>query len=104
MKKSTQVIESIELSSAHIIIVHFKCFWYQEDIELLSSMLFAKLSKIQVVETIQGADRENTRFVWQTKYHFSLNFDCYSQSCWLEGEDERSNEQLTHLIPALPVN
>ena len=94
--KAKQAIESIQLGSDHIAFL-FACFWYHEDVELLSGKIFNSLSSIRVLEVIEGADRCNTRFVWQEQYYFSLSFDCYSQSCWLEGEDEVSNEQLKRL-------
>jgi len=97
MDKSKQVIASIQLGDEQIVF-HFIEFWYQEDIGSLSVKVLAYLSQVRILETIQGADRENIRFTWQMKYYFSLNFDCYSQSCWLEGEDEESNKQLKHLI------
>jgi len=97
MEKAQQAIASMQLENSHIAF-YFACFWYQEDIEQLTESILTNLSKIQVLETIQGADRENVRFHWHEKFYFVLNFDCYSQSCWLEGEDEKSIEQLKHLM------
>jgi hypothetical protein len=98
MKKSAQAIAAIKYEQGYIVF-YFHSFWYQEEIKFLSEQLLSSLSTIQLLETIAGADRENIRFIWQINYYFSLNFDCYSQSCWLEGEDEKSHEQLVRLIP-----
>jgi len=102
MDKSKQVIASIQLGDEQIVF-HFIEFWYQEDIGSLSAKVLAYLSQVRILETIQGADRENIRFTWQMKYYFSLNFDCYSQSCWLEGEDDVSKEQLKQLMTEFTV-
>jgi len=70
--------------------------WFQEDIESLSEQVFSKLAQYKIQEKILGADRENIRFSWQDHY-FILNFDCCSQSCWLEGQDEVSSKYLETL-------
>ena len=44
--------------------------------------------------------QENIRFSWENHY-FVLNFDCYSQSCWLEGQGSKSTESLANLYSAL---
>lgn len=70
--------------------------WFQEDIENLSTLIFSQLKSFEIQEKIVGADRENIRFSWQNHY-FILNFDCYSQSCWLEGQDDVSTSYLENL-------
>jgi len=100
MLTSQKKMVSIQLGASNITFI-FSDFWYQDDIECLSVQVFENMLEIRVLETIKGADRENIRFVWQEQYYFSLNFDCYSQSCWLEGDDEISSKQLKHLI--IPV-
>lgn len=102
MGKTKQAIKSLQLRKAHIVF-HFACFWYQDDIESLAGKILTNSPHVRIVESIQGADRENIRFVWHEKYYFTLNFDCYSQSCWVEGEDEISNQQLKDLMTALNV-
>jgi hypothetical protein len=97
MLKSQQAIVSIQLGASNITF-QFANFWYQDDIECLSSKVIEVLPNIRVIEMIKGADRENIRLVWQEQYYYSLSFDCYSQSCWLEGEDEASNEQLKMFV------
>ena len=99
MVNSKQVLTSFQLERGHVSFT-FSCFWYQEDITWLSKQVFSLLPQVNIVETISGADRENIRLSWQGIYHFCLNFDYYSQSCWLEGEDEVSSEKLEILILA----
>lgn len=97
MNTSKQALASIQLINEQVAFI-FVEYWYQEDIDSLSAKVLAYLLQAKVLETVKGADRENVRFIWQMKYHFSLNFDCYSQSCWLEGEDEVSKLQLEQLM------
>ena len=91
-----QMITSIQQENGSIIF-HFSCYWYQEDIEILSNKIFDNLPEVTIIENIEGADRVNIRFLWQGKYYYSLNFDYYSQSIWIEGEDETSNTELKAL-------
>jgi len=72
-------------------------FWFQEDINKLYQDVFSLLDDIEIKEVISGADRENIRFSWQINYNFILNFDCYSQSCWLEAENELSQAKISML-------
>ena len=102
MVNSKQVLTSFQLERGHVSFT-FSGFWYQEDITRLSEQVFISLPQVNIVETISGADRENIRLSWQGIYHFSLNFDYYSQSCWLEGEDETSNEKLENLKCACKI-
>ncbi len=72
-------------------------FWFQEDINTLYLGIFSLLEDVVIKEVISGADRENIRFSWQINYDFILNFDCYSQSCWLAAENELSQDKLVML-------
>jgi len=78
------------------ITITFNTEWFQEDISTLSQLILSKIFHHQLKEKIIGADRENLRFTWQAS-EFLLNFDYYSQSCWVNAHDEVS--QMT--IPAL---
>jgi len=80
--------------------LNFNSSWFQEDIETLIQVVFSSLKPVNIQEKIIGADRENIRFSWQAHY-FILNFDCCSQSCWLEGQDDRSTDHLKQLYLAL---
>ena len=89
-------ITSVKIESQHVGI-SFDDIWYQEDIDVIQQSLLTIVKETKVVEKILGADRENIRFIWKNQYHFVLNFDCYSQSCWLEAEDDLSSKNLLSL-------
>lgn len=89
-------IISIDLIDDAIITCAFDFDWYQEDIASLKSLLINAIGEVTEVEHIIGADRENIRFVWQTHY-FTLNFECVSQSCWIEGDDLAGIENIGQL-------
>ncbi|MBU2871210.1 DUF3630 family protein [Colwellia sp. E2M01] len=74
--------------------------WYQEDIKLLSELVFSPIQPIVIQEHNVGADREDTRFSWNDNY-FLLNFDFYSQSCWIESQDATSTTYLQSLYEVI---
>ena len=76
--------------------VKFVNDWYQEDINELIVLLCLPIQPIVIQDKIIGADRENIRFSWHDCY-FVLNFDYYSQSCWIEGQDGASSKELMAL-------
>lgn len=80
--------------------ISFTKSWAQEDITQMVDHVLLSVSQIQIQEKNIGADREDVRFSWQGSY-FILNFDCYSQSCWIEGQDSASTENLTSLLDEL---
>ncbi len=82
--------------------VQFSMHWYQEDINSLLELLLQPILPVRIQETISGADRENIRFEWQQKF-FILNFECCSQSCWIEGQDAPSKQLLSRLYASLVV-
>jgi len=63
----------------------FNLDWYQEDTLNLSEIVFDKLEDCQILEKISGADKEYVRFIWHG-HAFIINFECYSESCWIEHE------------------
>ncbi len=67
--------------------------WTLEDIPTLQQCFLAQLPQFTVLEHIQGADRCVVRLTWKNWY-FSLNFECYSESIWLEADDEQSTAAL----------
>tara|TARA_B110000467_G_scaffold160960_1_gene181182 strand:+ start:173 stop:505 length:333 start_codon:yes stop_codon:yes gene_type:complete len=91
-----RVITSVKIESQYLGIF-YEDIWYQEDIAAIQQSLLSMVKEAKVVEKIFGADRENIRFIWKNQYHFVLNFDCYSQSCWLEAEDDLSFKHLLSL-------
>ncbi len=85
---------------AEYLALNFNNTWFQEDIDTLMKLVFSSLISIKIQEKIIGADRENIRFCWQAHY-FILNFDCCSQSCWLEGQDNASTDYLVQIYSEL---
>ncbi len=71
----------------NIIDVRFQEDWYQEDIAYLTQLIFTQLPDVNVIEKQLGADRETYRLNIEGNY-LTLNFDYYSQSCWIEPESE----------------
>ncbi len=85
---------------AEYLALNFNSSWFQEDIEALTQLVLSSLVSVNIQEKIIGADRENIRFSWKAHY-FILNFDCCSQSCWLEGQDNASTEYLVQIYSEL---
>jgi len=85
------------------IIIYFEKNWFQEDIIELRQLLLDKIPNHQIKEIIQGADRENIRFLWLNA-EFMLNFDYYSQSCWLNAHDEISTSKIQPLFSLISKN
>ena len=95
MLKGQLQIDLVSTNDEQITIA-FNHPWYQEDIDILSQLVFSKTTQYKIKEKVLGADRENIRFAWQ-QHEFLLNFDCYSQSCWVSANDQNSQA----LIPQL---
>ncbi|MFT5756009.1 MAG: hypothetical protein ACI9LM_000721 [Alteromonadaceae bacterium] len=83
------LIKSVNLTNENVVMIVWEAYWYQEDVDELMTKVFQALGEVNIIENMQGADRTNIRFNYKTR-HFSLNFECYSQSCWVEPEDELS--------------
>ncbi|PKI17784.1 DUF3630 family protein [Colwellia sp. 12G3] len=94
-----QSLSSLTYQIDHLNVI-FKNDWYQENIDELIELLFLPIQSVVIKEKIIGADRENIRFSWENCY-FVLNFEYYSQSCWIEGQDSTSTKQLTTLHLAI---
>lgn len=73
------------LANQQVLIFSFEQAWYQEHCSELQQQLFTYLADAQCIETLSGADRESFRFEWQQQI-WQLQFEYYSQSCWLEPE------------------
>ena len=86
----------MKLTDDYIVMIFWKSYWHQEDIHTLASTLIKHLEGAEITENIIGADRINVRFCFKHGY-FVLNFESYSQSCWIEAED-KSSEVLTAQI------
>jgi hypothetical protein len=89
-------ISSVNLIGQDILIITFNRDWVQEDAGQLCGQFLSSLAGSTKVESISGADRESVRFTWKKQY-FSINFECYSQSSWVEGENAQANELLIEM-------
>jgi len=96
---SKQSIKLIEKHPAYLNI-SFSTKWYLEDINDLIELLFRPIMPLNIQESILGVDRENIRFEWY-QHRFVVNFESYSQSCWVEGQDEQSKAYLLTLYEIL---
>lgn len=89
-----------EVIEGKILLLSFDRYWDQDDIKQLKNHIITSLKTAEIIEVITGADRENTRFIWN-KLNFMLNFECYSQSCWIEAEPPVKLDLLLTLQRAL---
>ncbi|MDP7592793.1 MAG: DUF3630 family protein [Litorilituus sp.] len=94
-------IKSIQHENDHIII-SFVNDWYQEDIKTLNPLILSTVEGYQIKEHTLGADRETIRFTWQTT-EFLLNFDYYSQSCWIDAHDVKSQTSMLTLYRQIKI-
>lgn len=90
-------ITAIKIINRNSLQVLFNDDWHQENILNLSELVFEKLDHHQIIERVLGADKEYVRFVWK-QHAFIINFECYSQSCWLEHEGEAANGEAFLLL------
>jgi len=95
-------ITASEIINQNSLQLTFSDYWYQEDVPQLISNILSSLTDHHILENISGADRENCRFQWSTGY-FIVNFECYSQSCWIENETASDIELLTLLQQSLVI-
>lgn len=93
---SLKPIQSINFFNDQITIL-FEQNWFQEDIVSLRRLLLDKVPDHILKEITLGADRENVRFQWLNT-DFILNFDFYSQSCWISAHDEVSITKIQPLF------
>jgi len=94
------LIKTINLTDENVVMVVWESYWYQEDTDELTKIVFDILGGVTTTENIRGADRTNVRFVYKAG-NFLLNFECYSQSCWLEAEDELSRDFLVEIVKGM---
>lgn len=84
----------------NVIDLRFHEYWYQEEIENLYNSILSHLEDVSLLESTLGADRHNYRILWNNLY-LIINFDCYSQSCWIEAETEEEQKYLHELASIL---
>ena len=80
--------------------IRFDSEFDEEDFITLSQLVLAKFDSARILENIPGADRHNVRFSLQLagqNSYFVLNFEVYSQSCWLAAESDSELSALSEL-------
>ncbi|QDP02631.1 DUF3630 family protein [Thalassotalea sp. PS06] len=92
----------ISLSADNIILLRFGNDWDQEDISEMITRIFERIANANVAEHVTGADREYLRFRCNN-HHFLLQFETYSNACWIEAEDEFSEPGIAELFKQLSV-
>jgi len=95
-------IKSVQYMNNQIVIT-FINEWFQDDIHSLSQAILSSITEHQIKEHILGADRENIRFACQSN-EFLLNFEYYSQSCWIDAHDPESQTNIFTLYRQLEAN
>lgn len=78
------------------VIINCDFDWSQDDLPLMIAQYFQQYPYLKKVEWSQGADLEAVRFKWQ-HHDFSINFECYSQSVWLECPEQNGAALLADL-------
>ena len=94
------LIKSVKLTDDHIVMIIWQSYWHQEDIDTLTSTLIKHVEGAKITENVVGADRINIRFCYK-KGDFILNFENYSQSCWIEAEDESSEVFIAQIAQSI---
>lgn len=88
-----QQLNQVHLIDNELITLSYEEPWHQEDIQLLINLLLPALGINEAKETIEGADRVNARIEFQQAI-LVINFEVYSQSCWIEAEQNQYQTQL----------
>lgn len=99
IRMSPFTIQTINFSNNQITVI-FKQSWFQEDINTLHQLLLGNISDLSTKEVIIGADLEHIRFQWQGT-EFTLHFEYYSQSCWLDTQEPKCQTEITSLFNLL---
>lgn len=93
-----QYIASVVLNSTHeIILFHINEIpWQREQLLTLIDDLFQLIPALNLVETIEGADRMTVRFC-HFDDEFFLNIECYCESIWIEKNGSVSENSMKRL-------
>lgn len=76
--------------------LHYDLDWCQEDVLGMTERFFQQFSFIKPIEKLKGADLEAVRIFW-LEHYYTLNFECYGQSIWIDSAEENSAEHLSKL-------
>ena len=80
--------------------ITFSQAWQHEQTAELSQQIFSMLDNLQVIEQVEGADRQYFRFEWY-QHMFILQFECYGQSVWIEAENILAQEFMPKMLSNL---
>jgi len=83
LKMSNKQIFISESLVDSVITLSYRQDWSQDELDLLIKQFFLQYSCFEQGERVLGADREIVYFLWQ-EYRLTLNFECYSESIWIE--------------------
>ena len=89
-------LKNMTMIEEGILSIIFVELWFQEEIDMLVGIVMAKMIDSGIIEHLKGADRESIRFNWDG-HLFVLNFEYYSQSCWIESESSKGKDLLAIL-------
>ncbi len=78
------------------ITIRFNKPWDYEQIPELIKIIMAATDNVHVIEKTSGADRQYLRFEW-CKHIYLLHFESYSQSSWIEAENELGRALISEL-------
>ena len=95
-------IDTISLYEQQSIMIVFNSEWIQESIDQLSGLIMKQCEQLKTLEVTTGADRAYIRFEYKGDF-FTLQFECNSQSCWIEAEDETSRQTLPQLYKEFQI-
>jgi len=84
-----------ELTAIAIVLRYHKQ-WQQNDIDALTGHFFQQYPFLEKKEHSEGADIESVRFTWNNK-DFTLFFECYSDSIWIDSTEGNSAKLLAKL-------
>ncbi len=78
------------------IILNLQYNWSQDNVPELVEHFFKQYQVLDNVEWLRGADLDAIRFKWQ-RYDFTLHFERYGQSIWIDCSEIKSVTLLAEL-------
>ncbi|MFD2165673.1 DUF3630 family protein [Thalassotalea euphylliae] len=84
----------------HCIDIRLAQSFDEDDVESIAESLIQRHLDARTIENISGADRFNARFILNSST-FVLNFEIYSQSCWIDIESSELNNDFYHILTTL---
>ena len=78
------------------IILNLQHAWSQDDVPSLIESFFQHYPVLKKIDWSQGADLDAIRFKWES-HDFTLHFERYGQSTWIDCSEENSEALLSKL-------